>query len=108
MSPPAYIPSIDVKPSSSATIHLLLFISRPGVVDAISGFGLVPRDIITISTSNSNSDPGTSTGLLLPDSSGSPNSILIHLIPHTLPLSSTRISVGLVSKLNWIPSSLAW
>ena len=39
-SPPAYTPSLLVLPvSSSAMIHFLLFVSRPMVVEEISGFG---------------------------------------------------------------------
>ena len=43
-SPPANTPSLEVNPvSSDATIHFLLFISNPFVVDDIKGFGEVPR-----------------------------------------------------------------
>ena len=107
-SPPAYTPSLDVLPvSSSATIHFLLLMSSPLVVEDISGLGEVPSDMITASNSITNSEPGISTGFLLPEASGSPSSILIHFIPVTLPLSSVRISVGLVRRSNIIPSSLA-
>ena len=62
-SPPAYTPSLEVAPVSSvATIHCLLLISRPLVVDEISGLGDVPRDMMTVSHAIVNSDPGTSTG----------------------------------------------
>ena len=77
------------------------------VVEEISGFGEVPRDMITVSTSRTNSDPGISTGLLLPEASGSPSSIRIHFMPATASFSSTRISVGLVSRSKMIPSSFA-
>ena len=94
-SPPAYTPSLEVAPVSSvATIHFLRFVSSPAVVEEISGFGEVPSDMITVSQSISYSEPSISTGLLLPDSSGAPSSILIRRTPFTQPLSSTRISVG--------------
>ena len=94
-SPPAYTPSLDVAPVSSvATIHFLRLISSPAVVEEISGFGDVPSDMITVSHSISYYEPGISRGLLRPDSSGSPSSILIILIPFTHPSSFTRISVG--------------
>src|SRR3712207_9304440 len=48
VSPPAYIPSNDVRPLSSATIHCFLLVSSPGVVEDINGLGLVPKDIIKI------------------------------------------------------------
>jgi len=46
---------------------------QPRVVEAINGFGVWPMAIITVSTSITCSDPGFGTGLLLPDSSGSPS-----------------------------------
>ena len=82
--------------------------SSPSVVEEISGFGEVPSDIITVSQSISYSEPGISTGLLLPEASGSPSSILIMRIPFTQPFSSTRISVGFCSRSKMIPSSFAW
>ena len=107
-SPPAKTPSFEVCPfSSSATIHFLLFVSRPAVVEEINGFGEVPSDIITVSTSISNSEPSIGTGRLLPDASGSPNSMRIHLIPLTASFSSTRISTGFVRRSKIMPSSLA-
>ena len=107
-SPPAYTASFDVCPlSSSATIHFLLLISSPLVVDEISGSGDVTSDLITASSYIPNSEPGISTGFLLPEASGSPSSIFTHLIPVTLPFSSVRTSVGLVRRSNIIPSSLA-
>ena len=68
--------------------------SRPIVVDEIRGFGDVPSDIITVSHSISYSEPSISTGLLRPDSSGSPSSIFMIFMPFTQPFSSTMISVG--------------
>src|SRR5699024_6843678 len=106
-SPPANTPSLEVCPFSSATIHCHLFISNPLVVEGISGFGDVPNAIITVSTSNSNSEPSIVTGLLLPDSSASPSSILIHLIPLTQPSSFPHISAALVNSSKFIPSALA-
>ena len=51
-SPPAYTPSLVVLPLlSSAMIHFHLLVSRPSVVEEISGFGEVPRDMMTASTS---------------------------------------------------------
>ena len=59
-SPPAYTPSLDVLPVfSSATIHFLLLVSIHFVVMDIRGLGEVPRDMITVSTSISNSEPST-------------------------------------------------
>ena len=80
-------------------IHFLLFVSRPMVVEEISGFGEVPRDMITVSTSISYSDPGISTGRLLPDASGSPSSIFTRRIPFTQSFSSTRISYRVGQKV---------
>lgn len=63
VSPPAKIPSRDVCPrSSSATIQPRRLVSKPCVVDAISGFGEVPSAIITTSHSISNSEPSISIG----------------------------------------------
>ena len=108
-SPPANTNALEVCPlSSSATMHLLLFVSRPFVVEAISGFGEVPRDMITVSRSISYSDPGISTGRLLPDASGSPSSIFTTFIPFTQPFSSTRISFGLLRRSKMIPYYFAW
>ena len=107
-SPPANTPSFEVAPVSSvATIHFLLFVSRPIVVEEISGFGDVPSDMITVSHSISYSEPAISIGLLRPDASGSPSSILISLTPLTHPFSSTRISVGFSRRSKITPSSLA-
>lgn len=107
-SPPAYTPSLDVAPVSSlAMIQPLLLISSPAVVLEISGLGEVPSYIITVSASISYSLPGISTGRRLPDSSGSPSSILIILIPDTQPSSLVSISVGFCNKSNITPSSLA-
>ena len=50
-------------------------VSRPSVVEASSGFGEVPSAMMTVSAGISSSEPGISTGLLLPDASGSPSSI---------------------------------
>ena len=80
---------------------------RPIVVEEISGFGDVPSDMITVSHSISYSEPGISIGLLRPDASGSPSSILISLTPLTQPFSSTRISVGFSRRSKITPSSLA-
>ena len=77
------------------------------VVEEISGLGLVPSDMITVSTSSTNSEPSTSTGFLRPDSSGSPSSMRIHFIPVTFPSSSSIISTGFVRRSKIIPSSLA-
>ena len=52
--------------------------------------------------------PGISTGLLRPEASGSPSSIFTQVIPLTNPVSSPQISVGLVSRRKFMPSSLAW
>ena len=108
-SPPANTPGLEVAPTSSvATMHFLRSTSSPLVVEEISGFGEVPRDMITISTSMSNSDPGTSTGRLLPEASGSPSSMRMQRMPFTQPSSPTRISTGFVRRSKMMPSSFAW
>ena len=89
-------------------MHFLLLISSPFVVEEINGFGDVPSDMITASKSITYSEPGTSTGLLLPEASGSLSSILTHFIPFTQPFSSAIISVGFVRRSKMIPSSFAW
>ncbi len=88
-------------------MHFLRFVSSPRVVDEMSGFGEVPSDMMTVSASISYSDPGISTGLLLPDSSGSPSSIFMTRAPRTLPSSSTRISTGFSRRSKTMPSSFA-
>ena len=107
-SPPAKTFSrVDIS-FSSTMMPPFLFVSRPGVVERISGFGDVPRDMMTISTSSTNSLPSMGIGRRRPDASGSPSSILMHFMPHTRPSSPPRISVGLVSVRNSMPSSFAW
>ena len=106
-SPPAYTPSRDVRPCSSVIMPPHFCVSRPFVVALISGFGDVPIEITTASTSSTNSLPGLTTGLHLPLSSGSPSSISTHFIPVTNSFSSPRISTGLLRSLKIMPSSLA-
>ena len=53
------------------------------------------RDMITVSASISNSEPSITTGRLLPEASGSPNSMRTHLIAFTHPFSSARFQPGL-------------
>ena len=65
------------------------------------------RDMITVSTSMSYSDPGISTGRLLPDASGSPSSILMTVMLLTFPFSSTLIRFGFVRRSKIAPSSFA-
>ena len=50
-SPPAYTPSRDVRPCSSVIMPPHFCVSRPFVVALISGFGDVPIEITTASTS---------------------------------------------------------
>ena len=106
-SPPAYTLGREVRPSSLTTMPPLRLISRPLVVDLIRGLGLVPRDMMTQSTSSSNSLPGTSTGRRRPEASGSPSSILMQRMARTLSFSSARISTGLLRVLKMTPSSSA-
>ena len=106
-SPPAKTPSRVVISDSLTMMPPRLLTSRPAVVVLMSGLGDVPRDMMTASQSMMNSEPGTSTGLLLPEASGSPNSILMHLQPFTQPFSSARISTGLVRRSKIMPSSFA-
>ena len=58
-----------VKPSASADFCMI-------------GFGPVPSATITVSTSSTIYSP-VPTGLLLPDASGSPSSIISNFIPAT-------------------------
>mgnify|MGYP001722700029 CR=1 FL=1 len=70
-SPPAYTPSLVVCMVSSLTIRQpRLLASNPAVVVRISGFGEVPMDMITVSTSSTYSLPGMATGRRQPLSSG--------------------------------------
>ena len=73
-------------------------------------------DIITVSTSRTNSEPSTGTGRRLPFSSGSPSSIFMHFMPVTKPFFSfrgllsslkPRISMGFERRRKSIPSSSA-
>ena len=107
-SPPANTPSRVVAPSASATMQPRREVSRPAVVEAISGLGDVPSAMITTSHSISKSDPGLTTGARRPLSSGSPSVISTHEMPRTRPCSSPSMRVGLVSMRNSMPSSLAW
>ena len=77
------------------------------VVEEISGFGEVPRAMMTVSNSRVNSEPGISTGRRLPEASGSPNSMRTHFMPFTQPFSSSRISTGFVSRSKIMPSCFA-
>ena len=63
---------------------------------------------MTVSHSNVSKASLIGTGRRRPDLSGSPSSIFWTMSAVTFPLSSTLISVGLISQLKWIPSSLAW
>ena len=107
-SPPANTPGRVVTPFSSATRQPLRVTSRPSVVLEINGLGDVPRAMITVSVSISNSLPGMGTGLRRPLSSGSPSSMRMQRNARTQPFSSPKISTGLVSMSNTIPSSMAW
>ena len=107
-SPPANTPlRVVCIVTSSAIKHLCLLASKPAVVLKINGFGEVPSDMITISTSRMKSEPAFSTGLLLHEASGSPSSISTHLMPLTQPFSSPKISLGFVKRRKITPSSLA-
>ena len=66
---------------SSAMMPPHFWVSSPSVVDLISGFGEVPMDMTTQSTSITNSLPGTSTGRRRPEASGSPSSMRMHFMP---------------------------
>ena len=71
------------------------------------GFAFVPMAKTTLSVSISNSLPATGTGRRRPESSGSPSSIRMQRMARTLPLPSSRISIGLVSQWNSMPSCSA-
>ncbi len=62
----------------------------------------------TVSTSKSHSEPSTGTGLRLPDSSGSPNSMRMSSICFTLFRSSPMNLTGLLRSLKSTPSSSAF
>ena len=53
-SPPANTPALGglSVALASATMHFHLLVCSPSVVEEISGFGEVPRDMITVSTSH--------------------------------------------------------
>ncbi|VVB66798.1 Uncharacterised protein [uncultured archaeon] len=108
MSPPAQTPSMVVRPSSSTTRvpHLVVFSS--GVLEAISGLGVVPTAIMTVSTSTMCSEPFFTLGLLRPLASGSPSSIFTASMALTMPRSSPKNLVGFVRKSNMMPSSWAF
>ena len=71
------------------------------------GFEPLPIAITAISISSIYSEPSIGTGLLLPESSGSPSSIFISLVPLSHPFSSPTNSSGFASSKNSIPSSFA-
>ena len=99
-SPPANTPSFDVCPFfliGNDTLSAVYI--KPFVVDEINGFGEVPKDMITVSTSISYSEPSISTGLLLPEASGSPSSIFTTVMPLLFPLSSTLIFLWICQKV---------
>ena len=107
-SPPAKTPGRVVAPESSATRQPRRVVSSPCVVLEISGFGDVPRAMMTVSVGISNSEPGMGTGLRRPLSSGSPSSIRMHFRARTQPFSSPSTSTGLVSMSKMMPSCMAW
>ena len=107
-SPPAYTALRVVRPSSPLVMmQPWLFVSRPGVVLRMSGFGLVPMDMTMQSTSSTNSLPSFTTGRRRPLASGSPSSISTQRMPHTLPSASPSTSTGFERVLKMIPSSTA-
>ena len=57
--------------------------SRPGVVFLMSGFGVVPSDMMTQSTGRSKSLPTFSIGRRRPEASGSPSSISTQVMEAT-------------------------
>ena len=65
-SPPAKTPSRLVWPFSSASMPPLRVVLRFGVVERISGLGLVPMAMMTVSTSRTQLLPSTATGLRRP------------------------------------------
>ena len=88
ISPPANTSSKLVCPFSSASIYPHLFNLSSGIDFVRIGFALVPIAIIVVSVSIKNSEFSIGIGLLRPDSSGSPNYILITSICLTLSFSS--------------------
>ena len=69
--------------SPSVTMQPCLLVSRPGVVERMRGLGLVPRLMMTVSTSIVNSLPFFSMGRRRPDASGSPSSISMQVMALT-------------------------
>ena len=106
-SPAAKIPFLEVMQDSvSITIVFFLVTSTPSTPSRTLKSIAWPIAGTTISHSRKNSLPSIGIGLLLPDSSGSPNCILINSIPTTFP-SFPTIFVGLVKYINFTPSSSA-
>src|SRR3990170_269055 len=109
MSPPEKTPFLLVLPVSWSTVmlpHLFTLIS--GVVWGMSGFAPLPMATMATSHSMVNSEPFISTGLLLPDSSGEPSSILTHSTALSLPSSSPMNLLGLVRSWSLSPSCSPW
>ena len=106
-SPPANTPSRAVRPPSSASMPPFLVTVRPLVVERISGLGLVPIAMMTVSTSRTQLEPSMGTGRRRPYSSGSPSSCLTSSMPLTWPFSSPMMATGLLSRLNSMPSASA-
>ena len=75
------VPCFFFSNNTFSLVDLKTFCSRRNQV----GSEKYLRDMITVSTSMSYSEPSISTGRLLPDASGSPSSILIHV--HTFYIS---------------------
>ena len=75
--------------------------ARRGGAD--EGVGLVPRLMMTVSTSIVNSLPFFSMGRRRPEASGSPSSISMQVMALTKPFSSGRISTGLQRVLKIMP-----
>ncbi|MNY53055.1 hypothetical protein D3C86_1887810 [compost metagenome] len=106
-SPPAYTRGLLVSMVASSTIMPpQRWVERPGVVERISGLGLWPMAIMTVSSSMAKTLSAFSTGLRRPLASGSPSSISTHSMPVTQPFSPV-IRTGLTKSLKWMPSSWA-
>ncbi|MNW10498.1 hypothetical protein D3C71_2077340 [compost metagenome] len=85
--------------ASSTMIPPQRWVLRPGVVERISGLGLWPMAIITVSSSKPKMLSAFSTGLRRPLASGSPSSISTHSMPVTQPFSPV-ILTGFTNSLN--------
>ena len=110
--PKAQSPAVNT-PSTEVTIVFSSYVKVFHLVHSGTSFsssmqersGSCPMAAMIKSNSRSSSLPSTGCGLRLPDSSGSPSSIVITFRPFAFPFSSST-SAGAVSSLKSTPSSI--